>query len=86
MSENQKTNVNANSPEFRRGGEAGLKSEENTKNWQAGNELGQELSGKQAKDPDEEIINKELDIPLFLRDSSEGQKGNAQDEKDKTEE
>jgi len=28
----------------------------------------------------------ESDTPLFLRDSSEGEKGNAQDEKDKTEE
>lgn len=27
---------------------------------------------------------RESDTPLFLRDSSEGQKGDAQDEKDKT--
>jgi hypothetical protein len=32
------------------------------------------------------MISKKSDLPLFLRDSSEGQKGNAQDEKDKTEE
>jgi hypothetical protein len=84
LSKDQNTNVDANSPEFSRGVEAGLKSEEDRKNWQAGKELGQELSNKHAKDPVEEITNKEPDIPLFLRDRSEGQKGNAQDEKDKS--
>ena len=86
MHQDQNTNVNANSPEFRRGVEAGLNSKEDTKNWQAGNELGQELSEKQVKDPVEEMIPKKPDLPLFLRDSSEGPKGDAQDEKDKTEE
>ena len=86
MSKDQNADVDANSPEFRQGVEAGLKSEEDRKNWQAGKELGQEMSDKQAKDPVEEVINKKSDIPLFLRDSSEGQKGNAQDEKDETEE
>jgi hypothetical protein len=38
------------------------------------------------EDPSEKIVSTELDLPLFLRDSSEGPKGNAQDEKDKTEE
>jgi hypothetical protein len=84
LNKDQNTDVDANSPEFRRGVEAGLKSEKDRKNWQAGNELGQELSDKQAKDPVEEVINRESDIPLFLRDTSEGQKGNAQDEKDKS--
>lgn len=83
MSKDQNTDVDANSPEFRRGVEAGLKSEDDRKNWQAGKELGQELSGKQAKDPVDEVANKEPDIPLFLRDRS-GQKGNAQDEKDRS--
>jgi hypothetical protein len=31
-------------------------------------------------------LHRESDTPLFLRDSSEGQKGNAQDEKDGIEE
>ena len=84
MSKDQNADVDANSPEFRQGVEAGLKSEEDRKNWQAGKELGQELSDKQAKDPVEEVVNKESDIPLFLRDGPEGQKGNAQDEKDKS--
>jgi hypothetical protein len=84
LSKDQNTDVDANSPEFRLGVEAGLKSEEDRKNWQAGKELGRELSDKQAKEPVGEILNKESDVPLFLRDSPESQKGNAQDEKDKS--
>ena len=42
MSEDEK-NVNVSSTEFKQGVEAGLNSEEDTKNWKAGNELGQEL-------------------------------------------
>lgn len=83
MSENQKTNVDANSREFRRGVEAGLNSED-TKYWQAGYELGQELGDREIKEPVKEIIQRESDIPLFLVDTLDGQKGNAQDEKDKT--
>jgi len=39
-----------------------------------------------SKDPVEETIPKKPELPLFLIDSSEGPKGDAQDEKDKTEE
>jgi hypothetical protein len=42
MSEDEK-NVNTSSVEFKQGVEAGLNSEEDTKNWKAGNELGREL-------------------------------------------
>ena len=42
MSEDEK-NVDARSREFKQGVEAGLNSEEDTKNWKAGNELGREL-------------------------------------------
>jgi hypothetical protein len=42
MSEVEET-VNTNSVEFKQGVEAGLNSEEDTKNWKAGNELGKEL-------------------------------------------
>jgi hypothetical protein len=42
MSEDEKR-VNTKSAEFKQGVEAGLNSEEDTKNWKAGNELGQEL-------------------------------------------
>jgi hypothetical protein len=81
MSENKQTNVDANSPEFMRGVEAGLNSED-TKYWQAGYELGQGLSGKETKEPVNEIIRKEFETPLFHKDTLDGQKGNPQDEKD----
>jgi hypothetical protein len=42
MSEDEKQ-VNTKSVEFKQGVEAGLNSEEDTKNWKAGNELGREL-------------------------------------------
>ena len=80
MSENQKTNVDENSREFTRGVEAGLKSED-TKYWQAGYELGHELSDQQTKEPVKEIIPEEADTPLFLQDTLGG---DAQDEKDKS--
>ncbi|MEK6283444.1 MAG: hypothetical protein AABN95_24080 [Acidobacteriota bacterium] len=43
MSEDIKQPVDTNSAEFKQGVEAGLNSEDDTKNWEAGNELGQEL-------------------------------------------
>jgi hypothetical protein len=33
-----------------------------------------------------ELLHQESDVPLFLRDRADGEKGDAQDEKDKTEE
>ena len=45
MSEDEKQ-VNTKSVEFKQGVEAGLNSEEDTKNWKAGNELGQELKAE----------------------------------------
>ena len=42
MSEDEE-NVNVKSAEFKQGVEAGLNSEEDTKNWKAGNKLGREL-------------------------------------------
>jgi hypothetical protein len=83
MSENQKPNVDANSREFRRGVEAGINSED-TKYWQAGYELGQALSDQETKEPVKEIIHAESDTPLFLMDTLDGHKGDAQDEKDKS--
>jgi hypothetical protein len=38
----------ASSAEFKQGVEAGLNSEEDTKNWKAGNELGRELKDEGA--------------------------------------
>lgn len=49
------------------------------KNRKAGNEAGRELKN-------EDQIKKPEEIPLFLRGSAEGQKGDAQDEKDSVEE
>jgi hypothetical protein len=43
MSEITEQKVDVKSVEFKQGVEAGLNSEEDTKNWKAGNELGQEL-------------------------------------------
>lgn len=43
MNDNIKHNVDTSSAQFKKGIEAGLNSAEDTKNWQAGNELGQEL-------------------------------------------
>jgi hypothetical protein len=43
-------------------------------------------SEKEAGKPVENMLHREHETPLFLRDSSEGKKGNAQDEKDKVEE
>lgn len=43
MDGDEEENVDATSAEFKQGVEAGLNSEEDTKNWKAGNELSQEL-------------------------------------------
>ena len=52
MGEDEK-NVNASSTEFKQGVEAGLNSEEDTKNWKAGNELGRELKAEgESAEPD----------------------------------
>ena len=83
MSGDVEQHVDTNSAEFKQGVEAGLNGGNDMKNWKAGNELGQELK---AEVEDDEPVSKENSIPLFLSDSSEGNKGNAQDEKDETEE
>ena len=80
---NIKQHVDTNSADFKQGVEAGLNSVEDTKNWQAGNELGQELKNEK---PLSDGLFKEPSTPLFLIDGSEGKKGNAQDEKDESEE
>ncbi len=76
MNEKEKSNVNTNSAEFKQGVAAGLNSTEDTKDWKAGHELGQELKNEdQTKEPVKEV-------PLFLKGGSDEHKGNAQDEKD----
>jgi hypothetical protein len=83
MSEVEKE-VNTTSVEFKQGVEAGLNSEEDTKNWKAGNELGQELKEEEVEtaEPASAHPHGEPALPLFLKGSPEGLHGNAQDEKD----
>jgi len=83
MSENEKTNAEANSREFTRGVEAGLTSED-TKYWQAGYEIGQGLADKETKEPVIEIVRETPPTPLFLDDTLDGHNGDAMDEKDKS--
>jgi hypothetical protein len=87
MGGDKKEDVNAGSAEFKQGVEAGLNSAEDTKNWKAGNELGRELrEAGETKGPGYGCLNSRPPTPLFMRNSLEGRKGNAQDEKDTTEE
>ena len=87
MSEGLKPNVNTSSAEFKEGVKAGLNSTEDTKNWQAGIELGQELKDEgENNEPVSDILSKESSTPLFIKDRQAGNDGNAQDEKDETEE
>ena len=83
MSENQKTNVDANTLEFKRGVEAGINSED-TKYWQAGYELGQGLSDRETKKLVKEDSQPKSDTPLFLMDTLDGKKDDPQDEKGKS--
>ena len=77
--------VNTKSSEFKDGVEAGLNSPENTKNWIAGNDLGQALKDETGdKKPAGELGIPTT--PLFMRSNTERVRGNAQDEKDATEE
>jgi hypothetical protein len=83
LDENKTTNADANSREFEPGVEAGLNSED-TEYWKAGYELGQGLSDKETKEPVEEIVQKESDTPLFLKDTLDGRQSDVMDEKDKS--
>ncbi len=87
MSGDIKQHVDTNSAEFKQGVEAGLNVGKDMKNWKAGNELGLELKEEVEGDAAvSQSLSKETSIPLFMSDSTEGNKGNAQDEKDETEE
>jgi hypothetical protein len=86
MSEGIKQHVDTSSAGFKQGVKAGLNSTADTKNRQAGIELGQELKDEgENKQPVSEIVLKESLAPPFIRDS-QGNDGSAQDEKDETEE
>lgn len=82
-----KRQVDTNSAEFNEGVEAGLNSEKNTNNWKAGNELGQALKDEGENQALADVsLDKEHPTALFMKSSVEGIQGNAQDEKDETEE
>jgi hypothetical protein len=85
MSEDIKQNVDTNSTEFNEGVEAGLNLQEDTKNWKAGNALGRALKEEGVtKEPIYGNLVDESLVPLFLRNSPDGLRGNVQDEKDAT--
>ena len=87
MSGDIEPHVDTNSDEFKQGVEAGLNGGNDLENWKAGNELGEELKAEVEDDePVSESLLKGTSTPLFLSDSPEGNKGNAQDEMDETEE
>jgi hypothetical protein len=82
MSGDREQHVDTDSAEFKQGVEAGLNAGKDRENWKAGNELGLEL--KKEGEPVSKSLFKESSTPLFMSDSPEGNKGNAQDEKDQT--
>lgn len=85
MREDIEQNVDTNSADFKKGVKAGLISAEDTKNWQAGNELGRELKNEvEKKAPVSESLFKEPSSPLFMSDRSKAKEANPQDEKDET--
>ena len=83
MSGKTKQGVDTNSTEFTEGVEAGLNSEEDTKNWKAGNELGRALKEDSETEGTvyESPVNEPV-TPLFMRDGREGRREDAQAEKD----
>jgi len=86
MSDDIEQHVDTNSAQFKQGVEAGLHSADDTKNWKAVNELGQELKDEGDKKGEVyEPSGNEPSPPLFVKDR-EDNLGNLQDEKDESEE
>lgn len=85
MIDETQQDVNTRSSEFKKGVDAGLNSPEDTKNWLAGNDLGQALKDEN-DDKQPAMRNDSAEPPLFMRSSPERVRANAQDEKDATEE
>jgi hypothetical protein len=66
MSVDIEQKVDTNSTEFKQGVEAGLNSADDTKNWKAGNALGQELKEQgENEEPVCENPSKESSAPLL---------------------
>jgi hypothetical protein len=85
MNEVTKQNVDSSSAKFEEGVEAGLNSTKDSKDWKAGNELGQELKAMDEKPAFSGAV-KESSTPLFASRNPGSNQGNDQDEKDGTEE
>jgi hypothetical protein len=69
-----KQGVDTNSTEFTEGVEAGLNSEEDTKNWKAGNELGRALKEDgETEGPVYESPVRDPVTSLFMRDGRAGE-------------
>ncbi|HEY8185880.1 MAG TPA: hypothetical protein VIF64_07410 [Pyrinomonadaceae bacterium] len=82
MSPNTKQDVDPNSADFKEGVDAGLDSTQETKNWQAGLELGQELKGEgEKREPASEPLRNQRSTSRFVENILGG---NLQDEKDET--
>ena len=81
-------NEDLNTSELNHGEGARLHAGEDSMNGQTSNELGQKIDEDGEKKPSMPSINEqrssEPSTPLFLSESSEGKKGNAQDEKDES--
>ena len=80
MCDHIKQSVDTSSAQFKQGVEAGLNSAADTKNWKAGNELGQALKEEgETKKPVFEKPFNESSAPLFMKGRPDGRTGNAQD-------
>jgi hypothetical protein len=85
MSDDKELHIDGDSAELKAAVEVCPSFTEDIKSSQAGTEPGEELKDEsERKEPASDVPLKEPATPLFLRDSSEGKKGNAQDEKDWT--
>ena len=84
MSENVSQHVDTSSPEFAEGVETGLNSTKGTKNWQAGNMLGQEL--KHEHEQTSTVSEGPLKKNPYLLFTKDHLGSSDQDEKDETEE
>lgn len=82
MNEEKMQNVDSSSTKFNEGVEAGLNSSEDTRNWQAGNELGQDLRDDNENTRSKDVLKKD-GVPLFMRNSGI-KKSSDQDEKDES--
>ena len=82
MNDEKMRDVDSSSTKFNEGVEAGLNSSADTRNWQAGNELGQDLRDDNENTRSKDVLKKNA-VPLFMRNSGI-KKSSDQDEKDES--